>query len=94
MAKKKFLAPVLPLVYKTLFIIHYYLFYSRYLFSSQGWSLIKLKIIYSAPIFHLVLIAFFTLLVGFLFERVFASYVFQPDRDKGTSKMPLILPGE
>ena len=61
---------------------------------SRGWSLIKLKIIYSAPVFHLVLIALLTILVGFLTQRVLASFVFQPDDGKGVSVVPSLFAGE
>ena len=44
---------------------------------SQGLNLIKLKIIYSAPVLHLVMIVILTVLVGLLAQRLLAMRVLQ-----------------
>lgn len=61
---------------------------------AQGWSLVKLKIIYSAPAFHLVLIAILTIVVGLLCQRGVARYFYNSNGIRGVSLTLKIFTGE
>ena len=50
---------------------------------SAGISLLKLKIIFSAPILHFVLIAVLTVWVGFVLQRFMVSFVYKSAAIRG-----------
>ena len=87
-----------PRIHVTYFLLHAFIVLFCVAFCgafsvlySQGIDLIKLKIIYSAPVLHLVIVAILTVVVGFLAQRIIASLLNKTeDRNPGTWSSALL----